>query len=90
MVTPVIIIGHITFLTNMMQLNFERIIYIYIYIIVFLLLTASGLMLGDSVYKDKVHEHPQYKTAHIHKYNTSTRTLQNRRKRKYRKNTETT
>jgi hypothetical protein len=28
-------------------------------------------MPGGSVYKDKVHEHPQYSTVHIHKYNTN-------------------
>jgi hypothetical protein len=25
-------------------------------------------MPGGSVYKDKVHEHPQYNTIHIHEY----------------------
>jgi hypothetical protein len=40
---------------------------------IYLLLTAIGLIPGGSVYKDKVHEHPQYNTLHIHKYNTSTK-----------------
>jgi hypothetical protein len=33
---------------------------------IYLLLTAIGLMPGDSVYKDKVHDHPQYNTVHEH------------------------
>jgi hypothetical protein len=46
----------------------SRILFYFLY----LLLTAIGLMPGGSVYKEKVHEHPQYNTVHIHKYNTST------------------
>jgi hypothetical protein len=34
-------------------------------LLLLLLLTAVGLMPGDSVYKDKVHEHPQYNTVHM-------------------------
>jgi nitrate reductase gamma subunit len=33
--------------------------------ILLLLLTAIGLMPGGSVYKDEVHEHPQYNTVHM-------------------------
>jgi hypothetical protein len=34
-------------------------------LLLLLLLTAIGLMPGGSVYKDKVHEHPQYNTVHM-------------------------
>jgi hypothetical protein len=40
----------------------------YGFIYLYLLLTAIGLMPSGSVYKDKVHEHPQYNTVHIRKY----------------------
>jgi hypothetical protein len=35
------------------------------FILLLLLLTAIGLMPGGSVYKDKIHEHPQYNTVHM-------------------------
>jgi ABC-type Fe3+ transport system permease subunit len=41
------------------------------HVFIYIILTAIGLMPGGSVYKDKVHEHPQYNTVHIHKYNTN-------------------
>jgi hypothetical protein len=76
------------FLSPVFSFHLLHFIYIYICspVYIYLLLTVIGLMSGDSVYKSKLHEHPQYNTVHIHKYNTSTWTLQNTRNRKYRKN----
>jgi hypothetical protein len=62
------------------QFRYKLYIYIYLFIV-----TCNWAMSGGSVYKEKVHEHPQYNTVHIYKYNTSTWTLQNTRNRKYMK-----
>jgi hypothetical protein len=53
--------------------------------ILLLLLTAVGLMPGGSVYKDKIHEHPQYNTVQ-YKYMNITK----HKKQKIQKNTENT